>query len=201
MVKLSLSTGASLFHAILPGGFGAAPFKYDTLVVSTLVLSPFTCRGILDLPRLLYPIVFVGDLDGDVGLIYVSDWPLTRPLYSTFPLTVEYTLLLTFLDGTTFCTGLLFSSCFSTTPFPFVDWFWYLLGVEWRRGEFGTWDRFGDEVLDRLLLEEAVLYRLGDTLLLYPLTGEWEDFWWMGLWFWECGDESSSGDGWSVRGR
>lgn len=87
------------------------------------------------------------------------------------------------------------------TPLPFVDWFWNLLGVECSRGEFGTWERLGDEVLDSvLLLEEAVLYRLGDTLLVYPLTGEWEGLW-MGLGLLECGDESSSGEACSVRGR
>lgn len=69
MVKLSLSGAESLFQAIFPGGFGATPFKYDTLVVSSLALSPFTCRGILDFPKLLYPIVLVGDFVGDVGFM------------------------------------------------------------------------------------------------------------------------------------
>lgn len=66
-------------------------------------------------------------------------------------------ILLTFLDGTTFCTGLLFSSCFSVIPLPFVFvWFGNRLGVECRRGEFGTWEVLGEEEL-KVELEEAVL--------------------------------------------
>lgn len=60
-----------------------------------------------------------------------------------------------------------------------------LLGVEWSKGElgvFGTWVELGEEI--------GFLKR-GDTLL-WPFKG-----WWLGLWW---GEESSSGEGWSVRG-
>lgn len=84
--------------------------------------------------------LLVGDFDGDVGFIYASVCPFVR-LYSELPFVAEY-ILFTFLDGTTFCTGRLFSSTFSVlTPF----WFWNLLGVEWSNGEFGTWEEFGEE--------------------------------------------------------
>lgn len=56
---------------------------------------------------------------------------------------MEY-ILLTFRDGTTFCTGRLFSSGFSVLPF-----WWNLRGVEWSRGEFGT---CGEEVEFKVVL-------------------------------------------------
>lgn len=59
-------------------------------------------------------------------------------------------------------------------------------------GVFGALGEFGP------LLDRDRVY--GD--MLYPFMGEWGDFWkCMGLWFWEWGVESNSGEGCSVRGR